>query len=277
MKKLTTILLLTLFTTVALAQKKEKIKGSRKVTTELKDISSFSALLVEDNIEVHLEKGEIAGIKIEADDNLHDIIVIDANPKGLHVYTNKEASKYRKLMVKITYTNELKSIISKNEVEINAIQEIMVDTLEVQSYDNSKIFMNANVKHFTLEADDKSKIELNLKAMKTKIVLSKDSSLKSLLSSTDLTCDLYQKSDAKIEGDAASATLRLDHNAKLVANKLAVKNMVIKTESYSEASVSADTSVIIEASNKSEIDLYGNGKIDLRKFTDEAKLLKKIK
>lgn len=277
MKKFTTLLLIAFFSTVALAQKKDKIKGSRKVTTEQKQIGDFKTIEVADNIEVHLEKGEKPFIKIEADDNLHDIITVDLRDNTLHLFTSKEATRFRKLMVKITYTSALKNIISTNEAEINAIQAIITDSLNVKSLDNSKVYMNAVTEAFTLVADDKSKTELNLKSQKAKIVLSKDASLKTLVSSTDLTCDLYQKAEARVEGDAVNAVIRLDHNAKLTADKLLVKNMTITTESYSTAMVNAETSVIIEAADKSEIQLFGNAKIDLRKLTDEAKLLKKIK
>jgi hypothetical protein len=61
---------------------------------------------LEDNLEVYLEK-EKTGIKIEADDNLHDIISMDLRDKILRIYTSKEA-KIQKLIVKVTYTNDLK-------------------------------------------------------------------------------------------------------------------------------------------------------------------------
>ncbi|MDD2822077.1 MAG: DUF2807 domain-containing protein, partial [Flavobacterium sp.] len=76
MKKYTTILLLVLVTTIALAQKKEKVKGSKTVTTELKEVERFNALEVADNLEVSLERGEKNELKIEADDNLHEIISV---------------------------------------------------------------------------------------------------------------------------------------------------------------------------------------------------------
>jgi hypothetical protein len=277
MKKHIALLFIVLSTTITLAQKKEKIKGSKNVTIEQREINNFITLEVDDNIEVHLEKGEKPMLQVEADDNLHDIIAIDYRDKTLRLYTSKEASRYRKLSVKITYTSELATIISKNEAEINAIQEIQSDSLNVQALDYSKVFMNANATYFSLDANDKSKIELNLKSSKAKIVLSKDASLKTLITATDLSCDLYQKSDARIEGDIMNATFRLDNNSKLIASKLIVKNTTIKTEGYASAEINTDTTVAIEASNKSEINIYGNAKIDLVKFTDEAKLFKKIK
>jgi hypothetical protein len=63
---------------------------------------------VEDNLEVYLEKDK-TGIEIEADDNLHAIISTDFRDNVLHIYF-KEAIKYRKLIVRVTYTNDLKCL-----------------------------------------------------------------------------------------------------------------------------------------------------------------------
>jgi hypothetical protein len=275
MKKNFTILLLILSIAFTFAQKKEKIKGSKTVTTELRETGDFDLLELEDNLEVYLEKGEKPGIKIEADDNLHDIISIDLRDKTLRIYTTKEATKYKKLIVKVTYTNDLKSVSSKNEAIVNAIQEVQLDSILFKSSDYSKLFLNINTKNFVLHADDKSKIELNAKSEKVKIILSKEAILKSLIVSTDLACDLYQKTEANIEGTVANAVIRLDNNSNFKGDKLTIKDLELITESYSSASVNAVTSISISAGEQSEIELHGNPKIEMRKFTDEAQLLKK--
>ena len=277
MKKYAIILLLALSTTFALAQKKEKIKGSKTVTTEQKEVGKFNSIEVDDNLEVYLEKGEKPEIKIEADDNLHGIITIQLRDNTLRLYTSKEAIKYKKLIVKVTYTNDMTLVTSKHEATINAIQEIQLDDITIKSLDNSKLFLNVNSKSFLLQADDKSKIELNLKSEKAKVELSKNANLKSLISASDLTCDLYQKSEANIEGDATNAVIRLDNNSSFIGNKLTIKNIDLTAESYSSSRINAETSIIIDAGDKSEIQLYGTPKIEVRKFADEAKLFKKIK
>lgn len=277
MKRYTTLLLLLLVTTVAFSQKKQKIKGSKNVTTEQREIGQFNAIEVEDNLEVYLEKGEKPGIKIEADDNLHDIIQLDLKANTLHLYTSKEARKYKKLIVKVTYTNDLNMVTAKHETTVNAIQEVQIDTVTFKALDYAKLYLNVNTKNFLLQGDDKSKTELNIKSDKAKIELSDNASLKSLITTQELTCDLYQKSEAKLEGQATNATIRLDNNSSLTANKLTIKNIDLIAESSSNCSINAESSIIIKASGKSEIELYGNPKIEMKTFADEAKLIKKIK
>jgi hypothetical protein len=277
MKKNTVLLLLLISTTFVLAQKKEKINGSKTVTIEQKEIGAFYSLEVEDNLEVYLERGEKPAIKIEADDNLHEIITIDLKDNTLRLYTAKAAVKYKKLIVRVTYTNELNRVTAKNTATINAIQEIQLEDIAFKSLDYATLFLNINSKNFLLQSNDKSKIELNLKSEKVKIELSDNSSLKSLISTIDLNCDLYQKTEANIEGDATNAVIRLDNNATFIGNKLTIKNIDLTTESYSNCSINALTLIAISANEQSEIQLYGDPKIEIKQFAGEATLSKRVK
>jgi hypothetical protein len=277
MKRHTVLLLLLLSTTLLLAQKKDKIKGSKTVTVEQREVGNFEALEVEDNLEVHLERGEKTELKIEADDNLHDIISFDLRDKILRLYTTKEAVSYKKIIVRVTYTTDLNLITSKNEATVNAIQEIQLENITFKAADFSHLYLNVNTKNFVLQADDKSKTELNLKSENTILELSKNATLKALVTTIDLKADLYQKAAATIEGDATTALIRLDNNSTLKGNKLILKNADVTTESYSTCSLTATVAVIIDAANQSEVQLLGTPKIEIRQFADEAKLIKKLK
>ena len=275
MKKSTALLLLVFVTTLTFAQKREKIKGSKIVTTSVKEVGSFDALEVDDNIEVYLEQGEKNEIKIEADDNLHDIIGMDLREKTLRLYTNKESSIFKKLSVKVTYTKSLNKVITKNEAIVYAIQELQLDDITMNCVDYSKLYLNVNAKRFTLIADDKSKTELNLKAEDGNLQLSKNAVVKTLVSAVKFKCDLYQKSTAAIEGIAEKATIRLDNNSVFTGTKFTLKDANVTTEGSAVATILADTTIAIAAGDKSEISLYGDPKIDLTRFSEEAKLIKK--
>ena len=277
MKKYIPLLLLLLFTSLSFAQHKEKIKGSKIVTLEPKEISSFNEIEIEDNLEVFLERGEKNEIKIEADDNLHEIIEFDLRDNILRIYTSKEAINYKKLIVRVTYTNTLDMVSTKNQSSVNAIQEILLDNITFKTNDNSQLYLNVNSKNFILQSDDKSKTELNLKSENATIELSKNASLKALANAIDLKCDLYEKSNATIEGDVTNANIRLDNSSTLKGNKLTVKNADVTTEGNSNCSLFVETNIIVEAVDKSEIEILGAPKIEIRKFEGEAKLLKKLK
>lgn len=270
------IITLIFSTSILLAQKAEKIKGSKVVTTSQKEIKSFNAIEIGDNLEINLEKGDKNEIKIEADDNLHDIINLEVQDDILMISTSKEAQGFKKLSVKITYTNDLNLVTIKDESVVNAIQEIILDNITFKTFDKSKLFLNVNSKNFILQSNDKSKIELNLKGENSFIELSKNATLKALINSVDLKCDLYQKANAVIEGDATNANLRLDNSAELNARNFNIKNGNLAIEGNANCSILAENSIAISATDRAEIALFGTPKIEINKLEGEAKLLKKL-
>ncbi|MEO8255367.1 MAG: DUF2807 domain-containing protein [Flavobacterium sp.] len=275
MKKISIFLLAFLSTTLLLAQKKEKISGSKNLITKEQKIGDFSTIEVEDNIEISLERGEFPEIKIDADDNLIDVIDIEVRDNTLYLSTSKRVVKRKSLKIKVTYTSQLNTIISKNDAVVNLIQEIITDNLTIKTFDNANVLINASTKNFVLQADDNSKIELNLKSNETKIELSKDAELKSLIKTDALALDMYQKTKSKIEGEANSSLIRLSNNATLEGSKLETKSITLITEGQSKSSVNAKIDISITANEKTETDLYGEAKIDIKKFADKAILSKK--
>lgn len=277
MKKSTALLLLLFVTTLTFAQKREKIRGSKVVTTSVKKVGSFDAIEVDDNLEVYLEQGEKNEIKIEADDNLHDIIGMDLREKTLRLYTNKETAIFKKLAVKVTYTKSLNKVISKNDAVVYAIQELQLDDITMNCLDFSKLFLNVNAKKFNLIADDKTRTELNLKAEDANLQLSKNAVVKTLVSAVKFKCDLYQKGNAAIEGIAEKATIRLDNNSVFTGTKFTLKDATVTAENFAVGSILAETTLSLAIGDKAEISLLGNPAIQLTRFSEEAKLLKKIK
>ena len=272
----TSLIILLLSTTLVFSQKAEKIKGSKVVTSSIQQVKPFTMIEVEDNIEIYLEKGAKSEIKIEADDNLHDAISLKVENNILIISTSKEIQGFKKLTVKVTYTNDLNLITTKDESIVTAIQEIILDTVTFKSLDKSKLFLNVNAGNFNLLADDKSKIELNLKSETAFVELSKNSSLKALINSAELKCDLYQKSSAIIEGDSDNSIIRIDNLAELNAIKFNSKTSDLTIEGKANCSLLVENNFILDANDNSEISIYGNPKIEIRKFSGEAKLLKKL-
>lgn len=266
-----------LATTCTIAQNKERIKGSKIVLEKPKEIGEFTALEIEDNLTVFLEKGPKNEIKIEADDNLHENISFDLKEKTLRIYTSKEAGGFKKMILHIKYTNDLKSVVAKNASIINALEAVQLDDITFTSLDFAKLYLNVNSKNFALIADDKTKIELNLKSEKSKIQLSKNAQLKALISTKDLAFDMYQKTIATIEGDATNAVIRQDNNSVFNGFNFTIKNAEATTESNAVCNIMADTTLIIDATDSSKINLLGTPKIEVRKFLVEAQLIKKVK
>ncbi len=275
MKNSIVLIALLLISSAAFSQKKDKVKGSKIVTTEIKKIENFESLEVNDNLEVFLVKGNECGLEIEADDNLHDAIDAVVSGSNLRLSTLKNAFGYKKLSIRVTYTKDFKLVVTRNEATVTALAQVELDNITFKSFDYSKLFLNAKSKNITLMMDDKSKVEFNSKGENTVISLSKNANLKGLITSTSLTFDMYQKSEAIIEGEVESAKLRLDNNAEFSGKMLNLKNAELTCEAYSKISLNVKNTLSIDASGKSEIQLFGDQKIEMKRFVDNAVLMKK--
>lgn len=275
MKKHSVLILFVLFFTMVTAQKREKVKGSRLVTVEQKEIGNFENLEVEDNIEVILVKGDKSSIEIDADDNLHSIIEISLNGNNLRLTTSKEVVSFKKMNVKITFTNDFKMLIAKHEATISTLADLELDNFTLKCFDFAKIFTNIKSKSFTLMANDKSKLELNLETNKAVVELSKNAQLKALITANQLKFDMYQKTVAEIEGDVSDLKLRLGNNAEFMCKNMNSKTAELTMEESAKCLVVVSEKIIIDASGNSEIQLFGNPKIEMKNFVDSAVLLKK--
>ena len=275
MKKITLLFVALLFTGLSFGQKREKVKGSKNVTIEKKEIGNFENLEIEDNFEILLVKGDKCALEIEADDNLHSEININSNGNTLRLTTLKEVAGYKKFIVKVTYTNDFKLLNAKHESNITAVTDIELDNFTIKCFDYSKLFANVKVKTFTLMQNDKSKAELNLKSENATIELSKNAHLKALIAATQLKVDLYQKSTAVVEGDVAELKLRLDNNSEFTGMNLIAKTAELVAEGNTTTKLNVVANATIEASGKSEIQFYGDAKIELKKFTENTVIMKK--
>ncbi|RYY32699.1 MAG: DUF2807 domain-containing protein [Sphingobacteriaceae bacterium] len=276
MKKYYILLFVIMLSTAAIAQKKGKIKGSKTVTVEQKEVEPFENLEVEDNLQVFLVKGGTQGLEIEADDNLHEVIKYEVSGNTLRLYTLKDITGHKMLSVRVTYTGSLKTVSVKHEVTLNALADLELENIAIKNFDYSKSYLNVKSGSFSLALNDKSKAEINVRSENTELELSKNADLKALIASTNVRLDMYQKTTAVLEGDAANFKLRLDNNSTFTGKKFTAKNMELTAEGYTVCSIMATETLSISANGKTEIQLLGTPKIDMKNFADSAVLYKKL-
>ncbi len=275
MKFYTLLITILLFAfSISFAQKKEKIKGTNIITLSAKKVESFETVEIADNLEVFLIKSDTNSVEIEADDNLHDIIVFEIIGNSLKLNTTKNVIKAKKFSVRINYTDILKLVIAKDEVVLKALDDITLNNITIKNYDRSKSFLNVKSDLFTLVLNDKSQAEVNSKADNTSIETSDAAQLKALIDTKEIKLNMYQKSKAEIEGDAKKATVRLDNNSSLKAKKMTINTLDLTTELYSSCEINVKDQLKISATGKSEIKFLGDAKVTLDTFKNNAELKK---
>lgn len=274
MKQTIIILLFLLTTAFGFSQKAEKLKGSKNVTVKEQSTSSFSSVYIQDDLNVSFVKADTTGIVLEADDNLHEALKISYNGGILNLSMNNKISGFKKFEVKVLYTDALKNIEATGQSKLMILDEMKLEDISFKLNEKSKLYLNLKSKVALFELNDDALLEINAKCEKAHFVLTKSAVAKVLVAATELKVDQYQKSKSSFEGDAIDLKVRMDNNSKFVGKYLTAKNVEITAEAYSDISVFAETTCIINAYANSEIELFGEPTIELKKFTGKP-ILKK--
>jgi len=276
MKKLLLVLLLMIAATPTVtAQSAEKIKGDRNVTIKQTYIDDFHSIVVDGDFSIEVVYNSKPSVNVEADDNLHDVIQFNVVDGVLTFVETIRISSKKKLNITVNYGDILDTIETRGDGEIRSLTSMELGDVTLITADDSRAYLNINAKTINYKGSGKSKTRLNLTADTTKIELSDNSKLDALVNSKVADFDLYQRSDAVIEGKANSSVIRLDNSTNFNGPKFDVKTTDVSLEDTSDLTISVMESITIAASGDSEIYLFGSPAITITKFEDTSKLQKK--
>lgn len=274
MKQTSTLIVFLFISIFSFAQKSEKLKGSKIVTTEERSTPLFTSILIQDDITVTFIKADSTGVELDADDNLHEALKVANNSGRLTISLNNKLKSFKKFEVRVYYTDALKKVEATDQSKLMILEQMALGDVSFILNNKSKLFLNLKSDVSTIEINDDAAVELNSKTEKIHFILTKNATLKALVATTEMKVDQYQKSKTTFEGDVIDLELRMDNNAKLVGKKLTTKNASILAEGYSDTSLFVETNCIISGFANSEIELFGEPTIELKKFTGKAVLKK---
>ena len=274
MKKVLLFLVLIMVVSPAMMAQ-EKIKGDRNVTIKQTYIDDFNTIVLGGNFSIEIVYNSKPSVNIETDDNLHDIIQFDVVDGVLSFSKTARIKSKKRLNITVNYGDALQNIEIRGDGQIRSLTSMELDDASLITADNSRAYLNIRAKSFTYKSSDKSKTRLNLTADSTNIELSDNSKLDALINSKVANFDLYQRSDAVIEGSASTSLIRLDNSTNFNSPKFDVTTVDATLEDNSDLTIMANESIVISASGDSEIYLYGSPAITISKFEDTAKLQKK--
>ncbi|MFC7443743.1 hypothetical protein C7H62_0190 [Mesoflavibacter sp. HG96] len=260
--------------TFSFAQKKEKVKGSRVLSTATTPVNAFNRLVLTEDFEVKLVKADSTSVKIVTDENLHDYIKIIAQDSTLTFKTTAKLQE-KKLEITVFYNDALNTIEVKEDAEIFSSNSLKFNDLSLVTTDNAKAFLTLecqNIKHIN---DNKAKNELNITAKNVTLELGENSKLEALINASNLEVDLLVSADAELEGDVQELELNADNSSDFIANNLTVKTINATTLNRAKVKVNATKTLNINASGTSEIEIFGSPKINIDAFEDNAILKKK--
>ena len=198
------------------------IKGNRQVITEQRNISSdFIAIDASQGIDVYLTTGDRTALRVEADENLHDIIITEVKDGTLHIYSDKNiwSAKSRKVFVTAQSINE---IHADSGAEIRSENTIKAEDLRVSATSGSDLRLDLNV--------------------------------------TNLNCKTSSGADARLRGKAVNFTASSTSGSDIKAQDLQAEICKVKVTSGADAYVNVSERLEANATSGGDIKYIGNPK-----------------
>ncbi|WP_117879256.1 head GIN domain-containing protein [Aureibaculum luteum] len=214
--KITTVIVLFLTTSCML----DGVKGNRNVITQERTITSdFDAISVSNGIEVRLTMSDETSLSVEADENLHDLIITEVEDGVLRIYSEKNIWSAKSKKVYLTATDIIK-IKATSGANVYSENTISADEFDVRT--------------------------------------SSGADVKLMLDVSDLICNTSSGSGASLKGATGSFSANASSGSNIRANDLIAKTCNADVSSGANVSVTVTESIDANASSGGGIRYSGN-------------------
>ncbi|MDX1629213.1 MAG: head GIN domain-containing protein [Fulvivirga sp.] len=146
-------------------------RGNGNMETREVAIEDFEELEVKGNFQINLMKGEMPGIKITADENLHEFIEVANEGDRLEVETTATIKSKKGLTLDITYT-DLRAIDVGGAATIENAGVIRGDYLSISMAGAGSVRLEVDLKVLNITLSGAGAVELKGKADEQNIQMS---------------------------------------------------------------------------------------------------------
>lgn len=265
--------MLVLVTTVVTAQR-EKVKGSRNVKEVSEQLRPFTDIKVIDGLEVTLIADAQTGYDLEMDDNLLELIDFDIQDSLLLVSTRKDIRGAKRLNITVRFT-ELQSVSLEAKSKIASKSAIKSDSFTGSFLDGSEFEGEIQAETANITVNSNSKFEIDFTGDDLNMNMSGNAFAKADINTKTYTLTATERTDLELKGNAQTATINLNDNAEFKGRAFDADTITIVGRESASIIVSADEQITIDLADKSELQLYGEPKIIIERFSGSAKLLKR--
>ncbi|MEM8998820.1 MAG: DUF2807 domain-containing protein [Bacteroidota bacterium] len=268
-----TICLLSLFSTMLLAQRKPKIKGNRMVTEVREVLPPFNAIELKDNLDVVLKKSFGPGYEVKADDNLVDILKFDVQDSTLIISSFYTVTSKKEFDIAVNFT-ELRAItIHAGSVDSEAI--ISSDELFIDVFGDAELNLEASAHSMNLNLEGSSTGDFNLDV--DSLNISAKSRVKALVYAVSGSQKIELRGNASLdlEGTTDLLVADLTGSTKLKGQTMEAASIELKLEESTNAHIYAYRDLELTSKGNAKTYLYGNPNISVLEFLDASQLIKK--
>ena len=196
------------------------VKGNGDVTTTNRELNEdFTAISANTGLDVYLTQGDTESIKVQADENLQDIIITEVKDGVLKIYTEENISYASTKKVMVSFTS-IDKISASSGSDVISTATIKADKLEVYTSSGSDAKLDVDVEH--------------------------------------LVCDSSSGSDIKISGTTNTLRAEASSGSDIKAANLKATTTMAKASSGADITVNTSKELTASANSGGDIKYYGN-------------------
>ena len=266
--------IIALFTTVAISAQ-EKLKGNKEVTTENRKISNFSSIEVIDNIDVELIFSNNQSVTVETDSNLQSAINTEVSNDVLTIKLNAKILRKKELKVTVKVNSDLKNIFTYNNSKVLSKNSLNIDSLAINTFDNSDIDLKLNSKLITINAKKTSDLKFEILSDLLVIRNEESASIKATINTNSIETTILDRSNLDLTGNTNNLNLEALGNSSFKGKDLETNTTFVNASNNAKAYIQCVESIDISTKNSAEIFIYSNPKITITEFFDKSSIHKK--
>jgi len=158
--KITALFLLLISTTSCFMDGITGIKGNRNVVSEDRTISSdFENIKVQQGINLYITQDNSTEIKVEADENIIDLLITEVQNNELKIYFEKNVYRAKARNVFLS-TGNIKKIRASSGASVKSENTIQTNSLDLDASSGSSMKIYVNAIEVTTEASSGANINV---------------------------------------------------------------------------------------------------------------------
>jgi hypothetical protein len=185
------------------------VKGNGDVKIENRTMNQpFTAIKATEGLDVYLTQSDSESIRVEADENLQDIIVTEVIDGVLKIHTKQNIGRCTSKKVMVSF-RDISSIISTSGSDVYSTNTITTETLELESTSGSDMKLDVNTTTLNCKSTSGSDLKLSGKTIKLIAEATSGSDIKA----EDLIAESSQVKATSGAGITVNTTKELTANA----------------------------------------------------------------
>lgn len=196
------------------------VKGNGNVITEERDITeSFSTIKASEGLNVYLTQGNEESIAVEADENLHEIILTEIENGILKIHTKENIGRSSAKKIHVSF-KEVSNIVSTSGSDVHSTNTISSNELTLKTTSGSDMKLDVNTSY--------------------------------------LICKSTSGSDLKLSGKTKNLNAEATSGSDIKAGNLEAESSHVKATSGADITINTSKELTASASSGGDIKYYGN-------------------